>query len=554
MRTFNFNSSGSYYYFRKMLLFVPAIALMLFGLQSCWKDRFDFSRLSPPEQWNPDISAPLIHSSFSLKDLLNDYDRNNLFVEDATNFLYLVYRNKVFSQTAADFLIIPDQEFDTDIEIDIPGFTHLNGDFTAPPYRTGFSFSMPHGEVIDKILLRENSGGSLIFSMYSPTLNHRASIQLSIPSARRNGTPLSRVIDYDGGYVLHDSVNLSGYEITFNNTFPHENRLEIVFTVTLHGSGDPNLSPYIFETGVKFSRLSFRRISGDFKQQAFSVPTDSVLIRIFENNVYGIVNLADPRIHVHASNSMGIPLGLNFSTLQAVSPQNPPYTVAITGYPNPWIIQAPANAESGQIYHSGFTLDNSSSGGSLTAAVNLSPQWFIAGLTGQTNPAGGTSSNFIMDTSRLGLEVQIELPMYGSAWNFLVADTFDFEFDRSSDQIESILFRINTSNRFPIEARLQIYFLDAQDDLLDSLIATNDQLIVAAPTGPAPDYRVIAPAEKLTYAELTSQRLQALRHTRKLVVSASMSTANGGSNIVKFYSDYTLDIRLATRTKFNIPL
>lgn len=541
--------SGNLLRYALLLLCLP----LLFTTSGCWKDRFDMDNISTPDTWNPDVCAPLVHSKLTMKDILNDWDHNNLFQEDETGFLYLVYWNKVYSRSAAEMLAIPDQTVHTSFPFSVTGTLASGTDASAPPYTRTYSFSMPNNEILDRVILNEQQagtvGGYLVFEA-TADLNHNATINISIPQATLGGMPFNKNIEYFAGFPLYENIDLSGYEIQFNNAFPNVNAIDITYTVTVHGLGGANNSPYTFNLNESFEILSFHAIYGDFKQQNFTLPNDTVILRIFDNNIYGLIDFENPFVHLWAYNSLGIPMDLSFSNFRAFSDVNAPYQVTVTGYPLPWSVAAPGLPQVGQIISSTFTLDRNNS--NIHNAINLSPQRFIVDVSGVTNPAGGSSSNFAIDTSRLAVDVQVELPLYGRAWDFRLADTLDFSFGEDADmsQVEWMSFRVNTENGFPVDGTMQVYFLDENNQLLDSLLIPAQQVISAAPVGPAPDYRVTSTVHSMVETRIDQPRLSNLSTTAKVLVLARLATLSNGTQIVKIYSDYYLDVRLGGRAQF----
>ncbi|NCC74548.1 MAG: hypothetical protein EOM06_14295, partial [Sphingobacteriia bacterium] len=65
-------------------------------LASCVKEEFDMDTVTATN-WNPNVAAPLINSSLSLWDVMNDYDSTDLLVVDSNQFVYLVYEDTVYS-------------------------------------------------------------------------------------------------------------------------------------------------------------------------------------------------------------------------------------------------------------------------------------------------------------------------------------------------------------------------------------------------------------------------------------------------------------------------
>jgi hypothetical protein len=144
------------------------------------------------------------------------------------------------------------------------------------------------------------------------------------------------------------------------------------------------------------------------------------------------------------------------------------------------------------------------------------------------------------------------MPLYGLLNGFWLQDTINFEINKL-DNIEQIEFKINSTNHFPIDAEMQVYFADSRYRVLDSLIYPDDDPIVlkAAPVGGPPDYRVIEypPPQEYTFIPepLTRNRLDKLENCKKLIIRPKLSTYQ--QRLVKIYSDYTIDVKIGTRVK-----
>ena len=325
--------------------FLPAIALITASLvlASCYKDKFDLNKLDTSGEWSPDVVAPLIHSELTIRDLLNDYDHNNLFVEDATQFLYLVYNNRVYSQTAADFFQMPNQFVNTDYTFTAPPVTAGN-DYNTPPLNVDYTFITPGNQRVDEMDVKSGMMQLLLSCQNFP---HNIDINIYSPDITKNGIPLNEYINFPG--TSSDSIDLSGYKITFDNTSPNVNRVRLTYSGVLHAASS-NTSSQLFtiSLGESFTKLKYSKITGDFKQIAFTLPSDSVRIRLFNNNLYGSMYFENPMIHIYARNSCGMPVRINLDNFRGFSYVNAPYQEYLTGVPVPWDINAPSFSQMGQ--------------------------------------------------------------------------------------------------------------------------------------------------------------------------------------------------------------
>jgi hypothetical protein len=239
------------------------------------------------------------------------------------------------------------------------------------------------------------------------------------------------------------------------------------------------------------------------------------------------------------------------TNFRAISYANAPYNVPITGTPVPWSIAAPSIGQMGQFVSTQADFDRNNT--NVYNAIYMAPEWFFSDISALSNPAGGASSNFLLDTSRFSVNVQVDIPLFGKAMDFVLQDTVSFSFGQDMNNVDWMSFRINADNGFPVDAVMQIYFLSASNVFLDSLLIPAQQVISAAHVGSAPDYRVTDKIHTYTEATISQPRLNNLDPTEKILIRAQCNTVNTGSELTKFYSDYTLDVKLAARAKFSIP-
>ncbi len=526
----------------KILLFCTVFCVVIFLMSSCVKEEFDMDTVTATN-WNPNGAGPLINSSLTMWDILDDYDSTDLLVVDSNQMVMLVYEDTVYSQSAEELITLSNQTLNYSDNLSIPGGS-VSTDYTAS-YDVDFDFTLAGGMELDSMLLKQ---GLLNLSLNSD-LNYPATIIMSLPGSTQYGTTYRDTLYYSGtsGSI---SRGLAGTKLVFDNSVV-SNRLSVHFDVIVHGNGASNNSPYFLNFNMGFNSLNFRYMYGYLGQFDLSLNNDTIGIRVYNNSLTGTVNWEDPRLHINVYNGWGLPIRATADYLAAVRTNNSPATVVISGsgIPNPWNISAPASL--GQIATTSFMLNKGNS--NIDAALNITPQKILALVSGSTNPNGNVTKNFVEDVSRMAVEAKLELPFYGTANGFIIQDTFNLDMGDNLDHIDWVLFKLYTNNMFPVDGTVQLYFCDSLNNRLDSLLNPIDQSLVAATPGPAPDYYVTSPVSKMVSQTISGSRVQNLEGTKKVVVCAHLNTYNSGGSLVKIYSWYKLDVRLSAQvqTKFN---
>lgn len=522
------------------------LAIMVLGAgifaYSCNKEYLDIDNY-PDLELSPVWALPLINSTISLEDLLNEVDQNFVFPSPVDNLMYLIYRGNVFSQTAAQTFVFPDQNFSASQSgITIPAGHFNTNDSIVFSYSQIISLDSPNGERIDSIFFDQ---GAVRINPIS-TFNYPTRMYLEIPTMTKNGESFKMSTVNMSAEATKD---LNDYILKLNHSGGN-NRYQINYRFSVQKSNDNNNSPYTAGFNMQMQNIGFSKLYGYLGQPEFEILADSIAISIYKNNTDGMFQLSDPKVRMIAMNSFGIPIDIHFSKFVADEGNNPPYIRMVSGYPNPWAIGFPSLAQAGTTVETSFVMDKDNS--NVNQVLEIAPKRMIYDIWGKGNPQGTQVTNYVSKDSRFSVDVEVEMPIYGSTSGFVIQDTIDFNLQNTVEQLEWAEFNINISNGFPVNALVQLYFVDSLNVKVDSLFATTDQMniIPGALTGPEPEVRVLAPAVKNTLIMIENQRVENLiGKANKIIIRSTLQTSHNGEKMVKFYSDYAMGIRLGIKVK-----
>jgi hypothetical protein len=298
--------------------------------------------------------------------------------------------------------------------------------------------------------------------------------------------------------------------------------------------------------------LDFEQSYGHFGQ--YELPfNDSLAINLFDNVVSGGINIGEGSVKLSfdISNSFGTPVTLIADTLLAHSRVNPPYNVNIElfgpGEPNIFEINSPGINQVGESIETIVDFSEAN----FAEAFNISPRVLYYDLNAVTNfyedPA---VQNFILDDSEISLSVNLEFELFASINEFTITDTIVLNLNENPDELENMLFRINITNGFPLNATAQVYFADENYLFLDSLITTDNNILQGAALSGAPDYRVTQAATKITDITIDGARLDNIVAAKYLFYKTTLSTTD--ESLVKIYEDYFIQIKLGTIAGINL--
>jgi hypothetical protein len=525
---------------------VVLAAVPLLFIASCVKEQYDFDKIGGFE-WNPDFAVPLVHSRLTLDDVLGQVNPGDLLITDSlTHTMKVVYRGQAFSQTAEELFPQLDQSYDSTFQVLLPPIP--NGDSLVISLPISMEFITANGEILDSLWY---DAGQFVISLQA-NINRNMKFRMQVPGLRKSGQPFDVLLPYNFTGPLPITVgnqkDLQGYSCIFNSAAAGIHTLNAILSITVYGDNNPNNSPYSLDVSLKQENLGMAALFGFLGQQVVNIPLDTIQLGLFKSSIGGTFTVDDPRITITFKNSFGLPVAIDVTTLQAYSAINPPYQVSLTGIPNPFFVNAPSYSQIGQATNTSLILNKNTT--NISSFISLMPSEVRYAMDATMNPSG-TGKNFVLKDSKMDIDFDVEVPLSGTASGFQVKDTIDFAFDRV-DEIESIMFKFNILNGFPLDVGMQIYLADSNYQILDSLLLPGEKVISSGVPGPAPDYKVTIPGQKTTEVSLDPGRLENLFQTSYIILKADLATSNGGTTTVKFYSDYYIDVKIGTRVKAKV--
>ncbi|WP_107039786.1 hypothetical protein [Brumimicrobium mesophilum] len=531
----------------RTLLHLCCVGILLFS--SC--EKLEFDKIAQGA-WNPNFAVPIAHSNFSAADILAHTDSTDLVVVDAnTGAIALVYKSDIFSIGANSILQLQDMS-----ETAVLDFSQLN--VPASPTFIGSVTSNNNEDITFNAgtaeLHQVDFKSGMISINISANISHDITCKITFPALNFNGSPISETISltYSGsvphsGTATFDLTNVLGDFTLGSAPF---NEISVNMETTITGTGEPITGNEDITIDFSITNLDFNNAIGYFGQNDLGIPGDSVLLKIFENSNNGYFEIVNPKINFYAENSFGFPIRVNFADLKTVDVENG-NEYPLTGFPSFFDITRPASM--GQSSISMLEL-NTSNTGNLSNIISSVPKYFVYQGSVLSNPNGSTTPlNFITDQSQLNIRTEVEMPLEGSAYGFEFKDTLEFEFEEDLTQLESVMFRLNVDNGFPVDLKSQITFLDENYAPLFTAFNTPESVVLSASvdnTG-----KVNERAQKITDINLNEQEIQQMQNVKYILFNAVSQTYNGLSGqLVKFYDHYNLDFRLGIQVQGKIEL
>jgi len=518
--------------------------VILFLFFSCRKE------LKKPS-WDVDLLAPLAKSTLSIKNLIPD----SLLKTNADSSLILVYQNPIYNFDLDKILKIPDttmREFYT-IPVKFlvnPGQKFINdtSNNSYPIKNAELSYCIVKSGIA-KLEARSQVREAIEFTYKIPNAiknNQSFEIKLSVPAATDNGPG-----------VLISSFDLSGYAIDMRGTNGlRTNTIYTYVTARTNPDGKPvwveENDSLIFTFG--FVNMSPQYAKGYFGNTKYSTGIEQTPINLFNKITNGPLKLEDASLKLTIDNGVGADAQFVIKNLTAINSR----TNNAVALVHPKIgrdlhINRALDDFNNlpQVKTSFYSLPMNSGNSNIKALLENMPDKLEYDFEIETNPLGNQSGGNDFINSKYGLKVNLdmEIPMALTANNLTLVDTVEFD----TDKIENFPLIVDgtltmlVNNGFPLDATIKLYLLDEDDELIDSLLTSNS--IAASPVNAA-NKTSEKKLSKLIY-NISKVRLIELSFTKKILIKVSFTTVPTGQ-IMKFYSDYSMDLKLVGQFNYSI--
>ncbi|UPT66582.1 MAG: hypothetical protein M0D57_19365 [Sphingobacteriales bacterium JAD_PAG50586_3] len=525
-------------------IFLPVLILAIFA--ACKRDK---------AEWDVDITAPIAKSSLTIEDMIP----GSYVVANTDSSLRLVYSNTIYTLPVDSFLSLPDTTFPY-----APppiGLAYTLAPNTTVPLTTNPLVFAIDPTKLTRVVIRE---GIMNFKAVS-SLNGKVFFTFAIPKAFKNNAPftITNLIEAapqnDSSY-FEQAYDLSGYDISLAGNGNQSNILAYSITPTT----DPNggtiqvaANQKIFRLAMSFAGLKPEYVEGYFGNQSLSY-TDTADFDFLKQLVAGTLDIQDIKLGISMENSIGADIRATIKSLKSVNTQ----TGNEVTLQHP-IINMPLNIDRAVNfgYNStpqyapvvkSYPFTNATT--NLAAFVSNLPNRVEYKVDLKVNPLGNISGgkDFLYRDAAIKINVDLDMPLTFKMGGLTLADTIDYDINAKEEDVDRYQggnFKLFAANGFPLDARVQLYLVDENGMVTDSLFSTS--LIAAAPVDA--NFKAIGQQQTLINFAVSTDKADKLVNTKKVVIKAVFDT-KPQNQYLTMYSNYKLDLQLTSDFKFRMKL
>lgn len=526
---------------RALLTFIILFSLFF---SACRKE---FGKAS----WDVQALAPLIDATFSIDNLLPD----SILHENKDSTLEIVYKKSISNFNIGNLFEIPDTTLKP-APYALPFSFVLNPGQVLPFPSTSETVYQLGGVELKKCIVKS---GKVTFTVKSK-VREETNFVYSIPCATLNGTPFSvnivvpaRVGNTAG--TFSKSYDLSGY--SFDLTGLTKNKVNAIYTslkVSISSSAvdTVNVTPQDDVTIVNtFSDIIPYYAKGYLGQSTIVVPTTTTAFNFFDRINQGGLKLEKLKFNLSLENYIGVDARATITSLKSINTASNKTVSLIVSNPSISVNRAFENNSVITPTLSNFPLTSTNS--NIKELIENLPDKLQYQMKVNINPLGNVSgsNDFIYTDKLLNAFFELNIPLSLITNNLTVGNILDFNISSGDNRhINNGTLTLFANNGFPLDAKIQLYTLDGNNAITDSLITSNNTILQAPLNS-----QLKVTSKRLTKIAipLDVSKTTLLYKTKKVLFKVRFNTASQ-PNYVKIYSDYSIDIKLVGDFNYTVQL
>lgn len=531
------------------------ISTILFCLGICL---FASCHKSSPS-WDTQVLAPVVNASLSINNIItSNYIKNN--PNDSS--VSLVFTDSLYNLNIDTLLTIPDTVLSYIDTNPLPIKYTVNPGTQIVYYQKTTTYPISTVQLTEGIL----KSGFLNFRVINPLsqpIDYTYKV-LNVININNKGDTLGvtnvKILPKDS---LIEQFSLANYRVDFTGpTHNGYNDITTRVSVTLDPSGSPiTLVPNdtLAFAKVTFSNIIPSYVKGYFGTVVKTFDPQKVSFPVFNKIVSGSLNLQSVNANITITNGFGVDASL---TLPELVSYNSHTGISVALQDNALINSTihinravPTNNPSSPVNPFVTTFSLNPSNSNVLSWLDNLPGSVIYKLQVETDPLGNVSgfNDFAYYGYGIQANINVTIPLSLIATNLTLADTLAVNFGgagSTTQHVKSGTLTIYAANGFPFSAGIELYLLNKNNVVADSLFAPTQTIasgIINNTTG-----IVTNPQNSVLTIALDAAHTQELFNTKTLILYARFNMGTLPSTYRKIYDYYQLSVKMVGNFDYQI--
>jgi hypothetical protein len=416
-------------------------------------------------------------------------------------------------------------------------FPPFPGVLDIPILDTLFSVPLPieNQDLVDRAIV----GRTKINFYFDTQTEDDISIYIELPQLTKDGIIFSRnytINNKDGNNssVASGEINIEDYLLQ-----PDDNTLLFRYVALTSGGERIRLD----DAKMGFDIFRFKYVEGKFGFRTFDVRGDIITIDLFNNWVSGGIAFLDPKVTLRVDNAFGLLTKSRVNTMDIITLDGQNLKLESILLDEGIDFAYPSFDEVGETKTTivEFNSDNSN----IKELFEQRASKVTYDIDALINSEDPDFIGFLTDTSFFRIKVDINLPIEGNVNELILEESTEVDLSGYED-VEELSIKLNAINGFPLDIGVQVYFLDINENLIDSLFIDEALIIPGAQVNTAD---IVVTPEILNQTEVVEEeRIGPLLDTRIIKVRGQFDTGKY-DRAVKLFDTYALNFNIGAQVK-----
>lgn len=520
-------------------------------LSACMKDSVQKLKTLNGVTWNGTYALPLIDAKFSPEDAFRFSDEVSSVGAYADGQVYIEYRNTEVSLKGQDLLKPPSVNARFKYALDASEQNLLEGGSVVMERDQIIEWPQ-NGASVDSILFKS---GKLQVQAEN-AINHSLSLTVILLGGKPQSSVSKSIQLPWNGQIAQGSVDfdLNGVMADLSRGPKGNNQLRVriraIFTNT--AGGRINSSDLLTCTFTA-NEFSWNRAHGIFSDRDILAKTNDVRLGALSADfIANKTKIKDARLKIKWKNTYGIPIQLNLNSLGFIYGNGS--RTRINGNQNSYTAPA-AVMDRGNPITGSDSVYLSSLNSNVASLVEAQPHYLFWNATLNTHSGSGSIKQTIWAESSCSFTISLELPLYLETEGITYSASADLQetWKNEATNLDWVIFRFDVRNELPLSLGLQAYFLDEQNNILDSLINPYKELFPSAVSDSLGNAKTAT--EERIDIKLERAKIQNVINARRVYVEMKAKTAQFQGKpigICKVRQGQGLDVKFGIHTSLNI--
>ncbi len=468
-------------------------------------------------------AVPILNDEVNLQNIFSVANTGDTQVEtDADGRVTVSYQGEVLNDPAS--VVFP------------PIFGLFDIPFSDTVFQLDLAQAGTTQQIDSAVFLRDE-----LYFKYNYSGSDPLTITLTVPELIKDGIVLTQVVEHPGStdgspiQVEAPPFKVNGYSMANNNNI-------ITFKYDARKTNGDRVE--IDAVSVNWNFLEFDYVEGFFPKSEREVIGSFIPIGLYDQWLSGNMSFVEPKIEVNIENSFGFSVGAEFKEMTLETIDGEVLDLSSSIIDDGIIFNFPGFDEMGEVKFTNFEFNSDNS--NFKEIFNNKVRQFNYRINAVANPLDDPNfKGYLRSDNYYSVQLKVDVPMHLGINDLQVVDTLDLAYDFPEDGLDSLQLKIILENKFPVDVTTQLYMLNGNDMIIDSLFSDGE---IFLPGGTYSGTSVLTNiSSESFFIDLPEERIENLKQTKRILIKPTLKSTPNGQDPIWIYDTYGLGVKMGAK-------